>query len=107
MKLKFAVLPVVSLLFAVGPVLAGLQVSLSLGSGAACQTACGPIYRPVVYAPCTPVVWWTPVQTWTTAPRFSNVSPVVTSEQGVVRVPPPVFTTQPLTVYEGQTFRWR
>jgi hypothetical protein len=112
MKLKPALLAAIGLLGIASSSQAGPSISISFGSG-------GCFSRPVIcpqqsicqraYYPCAPVVYYNPVpvcyQYGTT--RYSNVSGFVTGEQGVIRVSPPVFPVQPVTVYEGNSFRWR
>jgi len=111
MKLKCAILGAVGFLTVSAAAQAGPSVSLTFGSGNSCQR---PVFypqqpvcqRPLQPAWCAPVVYVNPVS-YGTAVRYSNVSGFVNGGQGVIQVSQPVFVVQPVTVYQGNAFRWR
>ena len=114
MKHKPALLAAIcSVAFAV-TVQAGPAVSISIGPGGCFQRQVfcpqqavwpRPFY-PVYYAPliyCNTA----PAYYYGTTVRYSNVSGLFSGGQAVIQVPPPVFPVQPVTVYQGNSFRWR
>lgn len=94
---------------------AGPGIVIQFGSGGGCNQrpvyyqqpqycAPRPICRPVYQAP---VVFFNQGQACPAGTRFSNVSGFVNGQQGVIRVSQPVYPVQPVSVYQGNSFRWR
>jgi hypothetical protein len=117
MKMKLVV-PAVLFGFAASLQAGAPQIGLSIRTGGGW---CPPV-RPISSVRyCAPVAWrfyppwyaFGPVayynDNWGISAGFSNVSPVMNyqNQTPIYRVPAPIITTQPLTVYPGSSFRWR
>lgn len=115
MKLKYAFLASVALMGFGTVAQAGPSIRLSIGTGGGCYQRPAfcppqPICRAPVYpAYCAPVVYYNqaPVYYYGNTTRFSTVSGFVNGGQGVIQVSRPVYPVQPVTVYQGNSFRWR
>lgn len=111
MKLKSALIGTVALVTFAAGAQAGPSIRLSIGTGGGCYQRPAfcppqPVYRAPVY--CAPVVYYNqaPVFYGNTT-RFSAVSGFVNGGQGVIQVSRPIYPVQPVTVYQGNRFRWR
>ena len=116
MKLKPALLATAILAVCSAAAHAGPSVTISIGPGGCYQ---GPVFcpprpfcqRPFYPAYCAPVVYYyNPAPAYYDsgmATRFSTVSGFVNGGQGAIQVSQPVFPVQPVTVYQGNSFRWR
>jgi hypothetical protein len=109
MKLKLTLAAAGFILAAATAAQAGPQVFVSFGGGGCAQQQ--PVYcapQPVYCAPRT-VYFQQPFygpSVTVVNPGFSNRQ-VVTYGAPVYRVPAPIYTTQPVQVYQGNSFGWR
>lgn len=110
MKLKFALFTITGLMAFAAVAQAGPSIRISFGSDGCYQR---PVYysrQPVCRMPVYPAYYAPavyPAYYYGGPARYSNVQGFVNGSQGIIRVPPPIYPVQPVTVDRGHSFRWR
>ncbi len=114
MKTKAAVFAALVLLGGLSDAPAGPRAGVVVNPGVrGCAPApvCRPVCRtfPVWYGYSPAFSYWGSSAFISSSSGFSTVSPMMNYTDGapIYKVPPPILTAQPVTVYPTSTFRWR